>query len=94
MHLQLDEQRLRALAPDCEPSLVRSQLDLIAPLCAGGSDAGPLSELDLAERFRWLASPRSTVIQMSPVHNGLCDDPQEALDDLFVRLVASGGKRS
>ena len=45
--------------------------------------AGELAGLDQPYGFRWLAAPRSTVIQVSPVHNGLCDDPQAALDDLF-----------
>ena len=48
-----------------------------------------MADLDQAERFRWLAAPRSTVIQVSPVHTGLCDDPRAALDDLFERLVRS-----
>ena len=51
--------------------------------------AGELASMDQPERFRWLAAPRSTVIQVSPVHNGLCDDPRAALDDLFERLVRS-----
>lgn len=83
----LDEQRLRALAPDCDVAAVRQHLDLIPGICQGGAAAGELGELDQAERFRWLASPRSTVVQVSPVHNGLCDDPQAALDDLFQLLV-------
>lgn len=85
--LELDEQRLLALAPDCDVAAVRAQLELIQPICAGGPAAGDLAELDQAERFRWLVAPRSTVIQVSPVHNGLCDDPPAALDDLYERLV-------
>lgn len=85
--VELDEARLLALAPDCDVDAVRTQLALIPAICAGGPAAGELADLDQAERFRWLAAPRSTVIQVSPVHNGLCDDPQAALDDLFERLI-------
>lgn len=85
--VELDEDRLMALAPDCDSAAVWSQLDLIPAICAGGPEAGDLAKLDQAERFRWLAAPRSTVIQVSPVHTGLCDDPRAALDDLFDRLV-------
>ncbi|MGB8643697.1 MAG: DUF3037 domain-containing protein, partial [Anaerolineae bacterium] len=62
-------------------------LDLIPRICAGGAAAGELAELTQPERFRWLTSPRSTAIQISPVHSGLCDDPHEALQDLFARFV-------
>jgi hypothetical protein len=56
-------------------------------LAEGGPAAGELGALSQAERFRWLTSPRNTVIQPSPVHPGLCDDPPTALDALFRRLV-------
>lgn len=85
--IDLDEARLLALAPDCDIAAVRIQLALIPDLCRGGPAAGELAVLDQAERFRWLAAPRSTVIQVSPVHNGLCDDPEKALMDLFDRFV-------
>ena len=83
----LDEGRLAALAPDFEAAPARVQLDLIPLICAGGETAGSLGALDQAERFRWLAAPRSTALQVSIVHGGLCSDPQAALDDLFRRLV-------
>ena len=56
--------------------MVQAEADLIPLVCAGGPAAGPLGELGQAERFRWLTSPRSTTVQVSPVHCGLCDDPQ------------------
>ena len=83
----LDVQRLSALAPDLDLSLVQAQLDLLPRICAGGAEAGPLGELNQVERFRWLTSPRSTSVQVSPVHEGICDDPRVALDDLFEKLV-------
>ena len=46
-----------------------------------------------AERFHWLVAPRSTIIQPSPVHSGLCTDPGETLDHLFATLVALDVKR-
>lgn len=39
------------------------------------------------ERFRWLAAPRSTMIQTSPVHTGLTADPAAELDRLLDALV-------
>ena len=85
--IDLDVERLRAVAPDVDAAAVQTHLDLIPRICAGGEQAGPLREMTQSERFHWLTSPRSTIIQISPVHPGLCCDPQAALDDLFDRLV-------
>ena len=87
VRLGLDEARLLALAPDVDLPAVRQHLDFIRGLVEGDPAAGPLTELTPAERFHWLTNPRSTTIQVSPVHSGLCDDPQAALDGLYGRLV-------
>jgi hypothetical protein len=83
----VDPQRLAILAPAIDLATVQAHLELIARICAGGPEAGPFSEMSQAERFHWLVSPRSTAIQVSPVHVGLCTDPEAALADLFNRLV-------
>jgi hypothetical protein len=87
--MQLDRARLAVLAPGFDADQAQAQLDAIARICRGGADAGPIGQLSQAERFHWLTSPRSTTIQVSPVHCGLCVEPQDALDDLFQRLVVS-----
>jgi hypothetical protein len=84
--VQLDEQRLHALAPDCDPAAVRPTLDSIVAVAAGTGD-GPLSRLDPSDRFGWIAAPSSTIVQPSPVHTGLTTDPQADLDRLFAQLV-------
>lgn len=85
--VELDVSRLLALAPDVDADLVRSHLSSIPQICAGGADAGPIGALPPVERFDWLVAPRSTIIQTSPVHAGLCDDPRDALDRLMNRMV-------
>jgi hypothetical protein len=85
--IHLDVRRLKLLAPDIDAAEVQAHLDLIERICAGGPDAGPIGRLDQPDRFHWLVSPRSTVIQVSPVHSGICTNPQTALDDLFDKLV-------
>ena len=83
----LDEERLRALAPD--PNDVRPHLAVIERIAAGDPEAGPIARLSMPERFHWLVAPSSTVIQPSPVHTGLTDDPAATLDHLFGTLVGS-----
>lgn len=85
--VELDEARLRALWPVADAELIRQHLEAIPRICAGSPDAGPVARLSLRERFHWLVSPRSTMIQVSPVHSGLCDEPERALDELFRRMV-------
>ncbi|HYU31365.1 MAG TPA: DUF3037 domain-containing protein [Thermoanaerobaculia bacterium] len=83
----LDEARLRALWPAIDVELVRQHLEAIPRICAGSPDAGPIARLSRRERFHWLVSPRSTMIQVSAVHSGLCEQPERALDELFRQMV-------
>lgn len=85
--LRLDPARVLLLDPTIDLAFLAEQLDHIPLVCAGGKASGPIGELPLYERFRWLTAPRSTVIQPSPVHVGLCDDPELALERLFAQLV-------
>jgi len=85
--IALDVDRLRALAPDADVAAVNAQLDAVRAVCAGDAGAGPIARLSPSERFHWLSTPRSTVVQPSPPHAGLCDDPAAALDRLFAAAV-------
>jgi len=85
--VELDERRLLALAPDVDLELVRSHLEAIPRICVGGKAAGPIGQLPQKERWHWLVAPRSTIIQTSPVHSGLCEDPVQALEHLMDRMV-------
>ncbi len=85
--IALDEKRLAAFAPDLDPASIRPYLDAIERIAAGDPTAGPIAQLGQAERFHWLVSPSSTIIQPSEVHAGLCDDPGAELDHLVATLV-------
>jgi hypothetical protein len=86
---ELDESRLRSLAPWLDVATVERHLKTFRAVCEGSPEGGPIAALPRPERFHWLVSPRSTMIQTSPVHVGRGDDPARALDGLlgeFVRL--------
>jgi hypothetical protein len=85
--VELDERRLAAFAPSLDPQEVRRWLDPIIRVCAGGEEAGPIGRLPQRQRFHWLVAPRSTVVQTSPVHSGLCEDPEAELEHLLDRMV-------
>ena len=85
--VHLDEKRLSALAANADVAALRDHLQAFQKVADGAEDGGPIARLTQRERFRWLVAPRSTVIQVSPVHAGLCDDPDQAVQQLFDRLV-------
>ena len=86
----LDEPRVLALWPDVDIDSVRRHLEAFPLICQGLPGAGPIAQLSQRERFHWLVAPRSTVIQVSPVHTGLCKAPEIALEKLFQQLVPLG----
>ena len=85
--VHLDDQRLLALWPEIDLDLVRNHVEAFPRICAADPTAGPISQLSQRERFHWLVSPRSTIIQVSPVHTGLCDAPENLMDNLARRYL-------
>ena len=85
--IALDEARLAAFAPARALAEGRAHLDALERIAAGDEGAGPVARLDQSERFHWLVAPSSTVIQTSPVHTGLCEDPEATLAALLEKLV-------
>jgi hypothetical protein len=89
LRTQIDEQRLRALAPDLDLAEVAASLEAIRAVVCGEQAGGALAALAPSERFGWLVAPASTIIQPSEVHTGLTQDPRVTLDHLFGALVLS-----
>jgi hypothetical protein len=83
----LNDGRLQALCPDTPRAEVEEHLAAFARICEGGETSGPIGKLSPGERFRWLTAPRSTIVQTSPVHTGLCTDAAQTLDDLLTKMV-------
>lgn len=85
--VHVNGERLKALSPEADVELIQQHLEAIPKICAGDAAAGPIARLSVRERFHWLVSPRSTMIQVSPVHSGICENCEEALQRLFERLA-------
>jgi hypothetical protein len=83
----LDETRICSFSNSVNIAELKEYLQAFERICKGGKEGGPIGELDLASRFRWLTAARSTVVQTSKVHPGLCKDPGEELQRLYSQLV-------
>ena len=85
----IDQCRLEAFAPTLDIPAIEAYLRAFEQVCEGGRNGGPIGQLPLAERFRWLTATRSTVVQTSKVHPGFCiTSPEQTLEKLYHQLVA------
>ncbi|MBS1524754.1 MAG: DUF3037 domain-containing protein [Bacteroidetes bacterium] len=83
----LNENRFNAFSTKADIEEIKTHLHAFAEICRGSGNGGPIAKLDLASRFRWLTATRSTVVQTSKVHPGLCEDPSKTLEKLYLELV-------
>ena len=83
----LDEDRLRAFSTDIDIQELKENLNALGMISIGDSKSGPIAKLDLPSRFRWLTATRSTVLQSSKVHPGLCNEADKTLEKLYQSLV-------
>ena len=88
MRYQINEQRLSSFSTHIDIPEIASYLQAFEQICRGGAEGGAIGKLPMPERFRWLTATRSTVVQTSKVHPGLCEDAGETLGELFAQLVA------
>lgn len=83
----LDAATLAALDGDCDLDAIRAQLELVEAIASGTTDVQPFAGMTQSERFHWLTTPRSTLIQPGPLHAGVTDDPEATFEHLYGVLV-------
>jgi hypothetical protein len=83
----LNETRVGAFAGDLDIDCLKDNINSFERICNGDKLGGPIAKLDMASRFRWLTATRSTVVQSSKVHPGLCHDADATLTKMFEQLV-------
>lgn len=87
LRLLSDPDALRARVPDVDIDLLTRYLAAYERIGRGDPEGGPMALIPPSERFHWLTAPRSDVLQSSAVHEGVCDDPAQALEELFTSYV-------
>jgi hypothetical protein len=85
--IEVDEKRLHALFRGAELEELKEYLNAFAEVAEVTNTRNPIAKLDMASRFRWLTATRSTTLQTSRVHPGMCDNPAGKLEKLFAEYV-------
>jgi len=88
MRYVLDEDRLQCFSGHIDMEELKEHLCSFERISNGDAKGGPIAQLDLPSRFRWLTATRSTILQTSKTHPGLCLDAEETINKLFGQLVA------
>jgi hypothetical protein len=83
----IDAQKLAAFATEIEIADLNAYLDAWKLISDGDAAGGKIGALEISDRFRWLATCRSTIIQSSKTHPGLCENPEAELRDIFEKYV-------
>lgn len=87
MAYHLEEAKLKLLSEDIDMEQLELNLKSFERICKGEKDGGPIAQLDIPSRFRWLTAVRSSVIQTSRPHPGMCCELEETLHRLFKEMV-------
>jgi hypothetical protein len=87
VRFKLNEEKLYLFCKDTDIEQVKLNLMSFEKIALGNKDGGPIAAMDIPSRFRWLTAIRSSVIQTSRPHAGLCEDLNATVDRLFEELV-------
>nr|WP_321228030.1 DUF3037 domain-containing protein [uncultured Psychroserpens sp.] len=84
---KIDPIKLKAFSDELDINDLNKYLKAWELICDGYPNGGAIGQFELSDRFRWLAASKSTIIQSSKTHPGLCDDPEKALETIFKTYV-------
>jgi hypothetical protein len=83
----VNETKLLLFSEDFDLEQLELNLSSFQKIAHGGKAGGPIGDFDIASRFRWLTAIRSSAIQTSRPHTGLCTDLEATVQRLFEELV-------
>jgi len=85
---QIDPNKMAAFPSELTHEVLTAYMQAWENVCKGNQQGNRIEQMELSDRFRWLAAAKSSVIQCSKTHAGLCTDPEKELADLFEMFVA------
>ena len=83
----LDEDKIKAISDEIDTALIKQYLEAWTSICAGDPQGGPLGKQEQPFRYRWIVAPKDTIIQCSKTHPGICESPEEALEEIFKKML-------
>lgn len=86
--IKVNEPRLTAICDQIDIEQLKNNLDAFCKIASGNTACGPIAEMDITSRFRWLTAVRSATIQTSRPHPGLSENLEETVARLFEELVS------
>lgn len=87
VYFTLNEEKLRAFSKELDIEQVKRNLESFEKIAGADKSGGPIAKMELPDRFRWLTAVRSSVIQTSRPHPGLCEDLEKTAKRLFEEMV-------
>ncbi|MEN9908720.1 MAG: hypothetical protein RLZZ540_1869 [Bacteroidota bacterium] len=79
--------KIQMLSKDFDVEQLQCNLTSLQKIVNGDKDGGPIAQMDMPSRFRWLTAIRSSAIQTSRPHPGMCTDLEQTIQRLFEELV-------
>jgi hypothetical protein len=87
MRFNLKEEKIKLFCKEIDRNQLELNLQSFEKIAYGHVDGGPIAKMDIPSRFRWLTAVRSSVIQTSRPHAGICDNLEVTFNRLFDELV-------
>jgi Protein of unknown function (DUF3037) len=87
VHYSVNDAKLLVFSEKIDIEQINLNLQSLANIAHGLKNSSPIAELDVPSRFRWLTAVRSSAIQLSRPHPGLCTDLERTAQRLFEELV-------
>ncbi|MBP2282403.1 hypothetical protein H4V97_000721 [Flavobacterium sp. CG_23.5] len=83
----INEKKMQLFSSELDLEQLQLNLESFQKIGCGAKDGGPIAQFDIPSRFRWLTALRSSAIQTSRPHPGLCNDLEQTIQRLFEEMV-------
>lgn len=87
MQLHMPDSKIRVFRSELPMDALHHQATSLSLIADADPSGGPIAQLPVEERFRWLTAVRSACIQTSRPHPGLTMDLDKEFDRIFSEQV-------
>ncbi len=80
---KIDKAKLQLYSDELDYDQLEQNLQAFVKIAQGAKEGGPIAAFDVPSRFRWMTAVRSSVIQTSRPHPGMCNNLEDISERLF-----------